>query len=231
VPPGRRWLDVGCGTGALSAAIIDGCSPSSVTGIDPSEGFLETARAQLGDRAQLRAGKASEIPLNDRSVDMVVSGLMLNFVPDQPAALAEMIRVTDRGGTIAAYVWDYAGKMELMRFFWDAAIDLAPSAAELDEGLRFPLCHPEALQTLFENAGLKGVEVTAIDIPTQFANFEDYWEPFLGGQGPAPAYAMSLDEPARNRLRDRLRSRLPQEPDGSIRLTARAWATRGVLAN
>ena len=161
---------------------------------------------------------------------MVVSGLVLNFVPDQRAALAEMARVTGKGGTIAAYVWDYAGKMELMRFFWDAAVELDPGAAKMDEGIRFPLCRPEALEKLFAGAGLKGVEVTPIDIPTPFANFDDYWQPFLGGQGPAPAYAMSLDETARARLRDRIRERLPIQADGSISLTARAWAVRAMFA-
>ena len=131
------------------------------------------------------------------------------------------------GGTIAAYVWDYAGKMELMRHFWDEAAALDPQAAALDEGRRFPLCTPEALCTLFAAAGLGAVEAAPIEIETAFRDFDDYWQPFLGGQGPAPAYAMALDEAARNRLRDRLRARLPVRNDGSIALTARAWAVRG----
>ena len=226
IPAGRRWLDVGCGTGALCAAIVDRCSPSSVVGVEPSEGFLKTARENLAGRAALHQGSATAIPLGDVAVDVVVSGLVLNFVPDQRAALAEMARVTGKGGTIAAYVWDYAGKMELMRFFWDAAVELNPGAANLDEGVRFPLCRPEALEKLFADAGLEGVEVKPIDIPTPFANFDDYWQPFLGGQGPAPAYAMSLDETARARLRDRMRERVPTAANGSISLTARAWAIR-----
>ena len=201
VPAGRRWLDVGCGTGALSAAILDQCSPLSVTGVEPSEGFLEKAKEQLAGRALLQRGNAAAIPLGDDSVDACVSALVLNFVPDGGAALREMSRVTAAGGTIAAYVWDYAGKMELMRRFWDAVVELDPGAAKLDEGTRFPLCRPEALSGLFTSAGLRDVAVTAIDIPTPFASYEEYWRPFLGGQGPAPAYAMSLDEPARARLR------------------------------
>ncbi|HEX3126395.1 MAG TPA: methyltransferase domain-containing protein [Thermoanaerobaculia bacterium] len=226
LPAGRRWLDVGCGTGALSAAIVDLCSPASVAGIEPSEGFLKTARESLGDRVTFYQGTATEIPLSDSSVDVVVSGLALNFVPDQRAALAEMSRVTIQGGTIAAYVWDYAGKMELMRYFWDAAVKLDPQAASLDEGPRFPLCRPEALEQLFMDAGLERVEVAAIDIQTPFKSFEEYWQPFLGGQGPAPAYTMSLDEAGRARLRDCLRERIPTEADGSISLTARALAVR-----
>ena len=226
IPAGRRWLDLGCGTGALCAAILDRCSPSSITGVEPSEGFLKTAQENLAGRAVFHQGNATAIPLGDASVDVVVSGLVLNFVPDPRAALAEMKRVTAVKGTIAAYVWDYAGKMELMRHFWDAAVALDPGAAKLDEGPRFPLCKPEALEQLFAGAGLKGIETKAIDIPTPFANFDDYWQPFLGGQGPAPAYAMSLDETARARLRDRIRERLPARPDGSISLVARAWAVR-----
>jgi hypothetical protein len=117
--------------------------------------------------------------------------------------------------------------MELMRYFWDAAVALDAGAAKLDEGTRFPLCRPEALSGLFTNAGLRDVDVTAIDIPTPFASFEEYWRPFLGGQGPAPAYAMSLDEPARARLRERIRERMRLQADGSVALTARAWAVRG----
>ena len=139
-------------------------------------------------------------------------------------------QVSDKGGTIAGYVWDYAGKMELMRYFWDAAVELDPGAAKLDEGTRFPLCRPEALENLFADAGLKGVEVKPIDIPTRFTNFDDYWQPFLGGQGPAPGYAMALDETVRARLRDRIRARIPVAANGSISLTARAWATRATVA-
>ena len=226
VPSGRRWLDVGCGTGALCAAIMDGCSPSAVAGVEPSEGFLITAKENLAGRAVFYQGSATAIPLDDATVDVVVSGLVLNFIQDQRAALLEMSRVTGRGGTIAAYVWDYAGKMDIMRFFWDAAIELDEGATKLDEGVRFAMCRPETLGKLFSSAGLEEIDVEPLDIPTPFANFDEYWQPFLGGQGPAPAYAMSLEERARARLRDRIRERLPASADGSISLTARVWAVR-----
>ena len=226
IAPRRRWLDVGCGTGALSVAILDRCSPSSVAGIEPSEGFLRKAAGQLAGRVVLRQADAEAIPLGDGSVDVTVSGLVLNFVPDGRAALREMARVTAAGGTIAAYVWDYGGRMELMRHFWDAAVELNPDAAKLDEGSRFPLCRPEALEALFTDAGLARTEVSAIDIPTNFSGFDDYWQPFLGGQGPAPAYAMALDETRRARLRDLLQEHLPLQADGTISLVARAWAVR-----
>jgi SAM-dependent methyltransferase len=202
----------------------------SVTGVEPSEGFLETARHQLEGRVRFYQGNASAIPLENASVDVVVSGLVLNFVPDQAAALVEMKRVTSKGGNIGAYVWDYAEKMELMRYFWDAAVQLDPNLGQLDEGLRFPLCRPEALTELFAAAKLDQIKVTAIDIPTPFSSFEDYWSPFLGGQGSAPAYAMSLEESARTRLRESIKERIPVLPDGSISMMARAWAVQARVA-
>ena len=229
IPAGKRWLDVGCGTGALCACILEHCSPFSVLGVDPSEGFLEKAREQLSGRVMLQRGSAAEIPLCDASVDVTVSGLVLNFVPDQHAALSEMARVTVDGGTTGAYVWDYAGKMDLMRFFWDAAVEIDPDAAAMDEGVRFPMCRPEPLTDFFVRAGLREIEITAIDILTHFRDFEDYWRPFLGGQGPAPAFAMALDEMARAQLRELIRSRIPRQSDGSICLTARAWAVRAMV--
>jgi SAM-dependent methyltransferase len=223
-PAGLRWLDVGCGTGALCAAIVEQSSPASVTGVDPSPGFLETARQRLGDRVDWRSGSATAIPLADASVDVVVSALVLNFVPDQHGALAEMSRVAVPGGTIAVYVWDYAEKMELMRYFWDAAISLDPGVAQIDEMKRFPSCRPEGLTQLFAEAGLQDIEVGAIDIDTPFASFDDYFAPFEGGQGPAPSYAMSLDPAARQRLRETLQQRIATNADGSISMIARAWA-------
>jgi ubiquinone/menaquinone biosynthesis C-methylase UbiE len=226
-PPGLHWLDVGCGTGALLATIVASCEPASVAGVEPSEGFRESARRNLGGAAKVLSGTAAEIPLEDGSVDVVVSGLVLNFVPDPANALTEMKRVSCGGGTVAAYVWDYAGKMEYLRAFWDAAAALDPAAASLDEGARFSLCRAESLRRLFETAGLHAVQTKSIDVSTRFADFEDYWQPYLGGQGPAPSYVMSLDENARARLRETLRERLAVADDGSLSLIARAWAVRG----
>ncbi|MET0916894.1 MAG: methyltransferase domain-containing protein [Burkholderiales bacterium] len=226
LPSSLRWLEIGCGTGALTAAIVEKCLPSRLIGIDPSEGFLARARARLGTKATFHAADALAIPARDAEADVVVSGLVLNFVPDTALAVAEMRRAAVPGGTIAAYVWDYAGKMELMRHFWDAAVALNPAVRELDEGVRFPLCQPKALEAMFRNANLAAIEVVPIDVPTRFRDFDDYWSPFLGGQGPAPSYAVSLDEASRDRLRDRIRARLPRQADGSIPLVARAWAIR-----
>jgi SAM-dependent methyltransferase len=228
VPPDQRWLDVGCGTGALSSVIVAHAAPRELVGIDPAEGFVTYARAHLRDgRARFEIGDARALPFAAGAFDAVVSGLMLNFVPQPLAAIAEMMRVTQANGVVAAYVWDYAGEMQLMRRFWDAATALDPDAALLDEGRRFPLCRPEPLAELFRAAGLRAVESRAIDVLTHFRDFDDYWEPFLGGQGPAPGYAASLSDEHRARLRERLRDTLPTEPDGSIQLIARAWAVRG----
>jgi SAM-dependent methyltransferase len=227
LPPSLRWLDVGCGTGALTAAIWEKCQPAELIGIDPSQGFLTNARKRLDGHATFHAANALDIPLRDSTVDVVVSGLVLNFVPDTARSLAEMRRTAVAGGTIAAYVWDYADKMELMRYFWDAAVELDSAARALDEGIRFSLCHPDGLELAFRNAGLSAIRVRPIDIATRFSDFDDYWAPFLGGQGSAPTYAMSLDEVSRNKLRDRIRQRLPMESDGSIALVARAWAVQG----
>jgi SAM-dependent methyltransferase len=229
VPTGRRWLDLGCGSGALTETILRLADPAGVVGVDPSEAFIEHDRARIEDiRARFEVGDAQAIPLSDGTFDAVVAGLVLNFVPDPPRALAEMTRVAGVGGVVAAYVWDYADGMEPLRRFWDAAVELDPAAADLDEARRFPLCAPEPLARVFGEAGLTGVATRAIELPTVFRDFDDFWEPFLSGQGPAPVYAMSLEEDRRAALRDRLRSTLPAEPDGSIRLRARAWAVKGV---
>jgi SAM-dependent methyltransferase len=228
LPAQLDWLDVGCGTGALTEAILQQTKPRSVTGIDPSAGFLDYARAHINDpRVTFEVGDAQSLPVESARFDAAASGLVLNFVSKPLVAVQEMARAVRPEGVAAAYVWDYAGKMELMRYFWDAAVALDSDAFKLAEGLRFPICQPTALVALFNDAGLGDVEVRAIDVATQFRDFDDYWSPFLGGQGPAPGYAMSLNEERRGALRDRIRATLPIASDGSIPLIARAFAVRG----
>ena len=230
LPPDQDWLDVGCGTGALSQTVLDNASPRHVVGIDPSDGFVTFARRAVTDqRATFRVGDAQDLPVADNCSDATVSGLVLNFVLDQPKAMREMKRATRSGGVVAAYVWDYAGEMQMMRRFWDAAVALDATAAPLDEGRRFPLCHPEPLAMLFQDAGLDDVDVRPIDVPTIFSDFDDYWTPFLGGQAPAPGYCMSLTEDRRAALRDRIRRTLQPSGSGSIHLIARSWAVRGTV--
>ena len=180
-------------------------------------------------RTTFQVGDAQKLPIADASFDATVAGLVINFIPDQAKAVSEMKRVTCPHGVVGAYVWDYAGEMQMMRHFWNAAVALDPNAVSLDEGRRFPVCHPEPLAALFQKAGLGDVTTRSIDVPTVFRNFDDYWTPFLGGQAPAPGYCMSLSEDRRVALRDRIRANLPIKRDGTIHLIARAWAVRGTV--
>lgn len=229
-PLGLHWLDVGCGTGSVSEAVLGRADPVSVIAVDPSAEYASATRARLPDsRVRVAVARAEDLPVPDSSVDRVVCGLVLNFVPDASSAVREMRRVLVPGGTAIAYVWDYSHGMQMLRHFWDAATVEDPAASELDEGRRFPLCHPDALSACFA-AALHDVTVTGIEVPTVFRDFDDYWEPFLGGQGPAPTYCRSLSIEALDRLSRRLRETLPTHPDGSARLTARAWVAQGRAA-
>jgi SAM-dependent methyltransferase len=229
VPPARRWLDIGCGTGALSQVILAEAEPAEVVGIDASSGFVAHAAAHTPDsRARFIVGDALALPFPADSFDVTVSGLALNFVNDPVQAVREMARVAGPEGVVAAYVWDYAGGMEMMRWFWGAAAALDPAAADLDESHRFAArWHLEGLAALWREAGLDSAETRAFEVPTVFRDFDDYWAPFVAGQGPAPGYVMALPDARRHALRERLRDTLPAAGDGSISLTARAWAVRG----
>ncbi len=227
--PGLRWLDVGCGTGALSQAIIEYCDPADLIGVEPAKSFRERARAVISDpRARFEAGNAAALPLDDGNCDVAVSGLVLNFVPDRERALAEMKRVTAAGGTVAFYVWDYpGGGLELLRAFWTAATALDPAAEALTESRRFSYCEPRSLTALARSGDLGEVAVEAIEVPCVFRDFDDYWRPFTLGTGPAPGYYLSLPQEGRDALQAKLESDLPRGNDGSIPLKARAWAVRG----
>jgi ubiquinone/menaquinone biosynthesis C-methylase UbiE len=224
---GSSWIDLGCGTGALSEAIISHSNPAKLLCVDPSEVFLEKVKELLGKRAEYADGDALNIPAEDHSVEVVVSGLALNFFPDLDGALNEIKRVLKPGGTAAAYVWDYAGRMEFIRKFWDAATELDKEAVSLDEGNRFPICDKAKLRTLFSTTGFSNVDVADLDIETCFENFDDYWQPFLGAVGPAPAYIVSLNDTKRAELKNLLKKRLQPSTDGRISLTARAFAVKG----
>ena len=227
-PSGLDWLDIGCGTGVLSHAILVRSRPDSLISVDPSEGFLASARQTLQDpRVKVAVGDAMALPLEATSRDVVVSALVLNFVSDRPKALCEMQRVARPGGCVGFYVWDYPGAgVEFMRAFWQAASALDPAAAELSEGRRFPFCTPDGLRQLAQAAGLRSIEVVPIEMPSVFKDFDDYWLPFTLGAGPAPGYCVSLSPEARECLRERLFATLPRQPDGSIRMNTRAWALK-----
>ena len=182
LPSGLRWVEVGCGTGALTESILKHADPGSVTGTEPSEGFLNMARGRIHDkRAVFKSGDATSIPLKDAEADVLVAGLVLNFVPDKQHALQEMRRVLKPGGTVACYVWNYSGEMRLMRYFRNAVTELFPDGADHDEGKQFPICNPGPMKDLFRDARLQAVEVRALDAPTVIVDFVDYWSPYLKG--------------------------------------------------
>jgi len=229
VPAGSTWLDFGCGTGALSHAILADGAPRRVIGCDRSSAYVAFARQQTADaRAEFVVAELPELPRVADGFDAVVAGLVLNFLPTPAEGVAAMTARARRGATVAAYVWDYAEGMQLLRTFWDCAVALDAAARELDEGVRFPLCRADSLRELLQGAGLHDVLVQPIVVPTVLQDFDDYWTPFLSGQGPAPGYVRGLSVERRAQLRDTIRQHLPTSSDGTIALSARAWAVKGI---
>lgn len=222
---GVRVLDVGCGTGLLTAELArDG---REVAAIDPSPSFVDACRRRVPN-ADVREAAAETLPFDDATFDAVVSQLVVNFMADAARGVAEMGRVAGPGATVAACVWDYAGEMTLLRAFWDAAIALDPSAAALDEG-HMPFCTPDALAALWTDAGFDGVRTGELWPAARYDSFDDLWTPLLSGVAPSGAYTVSLDPPRRAELQRELHRRLGS-PDGAFELTARAWAVAGRTA-
>ena len=228
--PHLSWLDVGCGTGALSRAIIQFTQPKKVVGCDPVEAFISYARTQMVDsRLLFQKAMIEDLPQVPDGFEVVVSGLVLNFITDPVEAVRLMMERCSPEGVVAAFVWDYAGRMDFLRTFWDAAISLDEAATLVEEGRRFPLCQPEALESTFLEAGLNKVKTGSIEIKTEFITFSDFWEPFLAGTGPAPKYVASLPASQRDQLAEILKKRIEPAEGGPIKMTARAWAVRGDL--
>lgn len=230
-PAQQRWLDVGCGTGALSSAIVELASPGHVSGIDPDREYI--ARASAGAKAQcaFRTGDVASLArFRTPAFDFAVSGLALNQFPDPGAGLRHMARATRAGGTIAAYVWDFAEGMRLFRVVWDAAASLDPAARALDPGRVYAICRPTPLRKIFRQCGLRDVRCRALSATMHFESFDEFWRPLQEGHGRNGAYVTSLSGDQRRSLRDRLREALPVRADGSIRLEAKAWAIRGTVA-
>ena len=223
-------LDIGSGTGALSFAIAEAVPTARVTGVDPSPGYVQFAQSRAtGDRLTFQVGDAQALQLPPASFDKTLSLLVMNFIPDHARALREMMRVTKPGGAIAAAVWDYGDGMQMLRMFWDEAVTLDPAVAKRDER-HMPLCRRGELAALWKSSGLQQVDEQPLTIQMPFASFDDFWRPFLGGQGPAGAYAVSLPEPKRAALETALRRRLlGPRPDGPFTLPARAWAVKGTV--
>jgi len=229
-PPGGQWIDIGTGTGAVLQAIVEHARPAAVVALDRSADYLAYAQAHQDDaKVVFRIGDGAQLTDAADTFDAATSGLVLNFVPDAAAVVGEMARVTRPGGVVAAYLWDYGGRMELLRCFWDVAVELDPSARSRDEANRSQVWRPEVLAQLFRAVGLADVAVEPIEVEARFPDFEAYWAPFRGGQGTVASYAMGLDEPARERLCTRLAAALPRAADGSIVLALRVWAARGMV--
>jgi len=227
LPASLKWIDVCCGSGVITEAIVERNSPASVVGIDASSDQISFAR-QHRARANVtfETGDAMNLPFPDASFDVVVCGLGLNYIPNPVRALEEFCRVTRSGGTVAVYVWDYALGTRFLREFWDAATAIDSEAATFDQARRFPMCTPEGLRSLFEKAKLEDSTLHALEIVTRFTSFDDYWEPLLNGQGSAPNYLATRDQRTQAAIRERLRAALPVNAQGAIALPARAWAIR-----
>lgn len=228
LPSNLRWLDVCCGSGVLTEAVVQRFAPARVVGIDASPQQIEFASAHRAHSSvAFETADAMRLPFAEASFDVVVCGLGLNFIPEPARALDEMRRVTVAEGVIAAYVWDYAEGARFLRQFWDAAAAVDPEARVYDQAQRFPMCNPDALRELFQRSGLRQVEVRGLDVTTQFESFDEYWQPLLTGQGSAPSYLATRDEVTTSAIREQLRASLPRAGDGAIELPARAWAVCG----
>lgn len=222
VAAGMRALDVGCGSGLLTSALADRLGATSVAAADPSESLL-AACADRVPGADVRRAPAEELPWPDASFDAVLAQLVLNFVADADAAVAEMSRVAAPGAILASCTWDYAGGMRMLRTFWDAAAEL-DQHAPVESNMRYRT--EEELASLWERGGLNAVETGPLEVEVAYDGFDDYWEPFTLGVGPAGAYYGSLDPDAGEALRAGCFSRLGS-PAGPFSLGARAFAVRG----
>lgn len=220
IEPGQRVLDVGCGPGALTIELAARVGPGNVTAVDPSEPFVAAAR-QRHPGVDVRRAAAEELPFGDGEFDAALAQLVVHFMTDPVAGLREMTRVTRPGGVVAACVWDHGGGQGPLNLFWEAARELDPEVHDESELAGAREGH---LAQLFEDAGLREVEDGAIAVTVEHPTFEEWWEPFTLGVGPAGGYAAGLDPTNRDRLRERCRELQPREP---FTVTARAWAVRG----
>ena len=228
VEPGMRALDVGCGPGALTAALAGRLGTANVAAADPSEPFVEACRTRVPGVEVVEAG-AEALPFIDGTFDAALSQLVVNFMSDAEAGVREMARVTRPGGVVASCVWDYAGEMTLLRKFWDAAREVEPErAAAADEGVVMRWCADGELADLWHRVGLRDVRSGALVVSATYTDFEELWSPLPTGVAPSGAFCKSLDEHQRDALHDAYRRRLGVE-EGPFELTARAWAVAGVV--
>jgi SAM-dependent methyltransferase len=222
VAAGQRVLDVGCGPGALTTELVGRLGPAAVTAVDPSEPFVAAARERHPGVSVGRAA-AEELPFADEAFDAALAQLVVQFMADPVAGLLEMARVTRKDGVVAACVWDHAGGQGPLSVFWEAARELDPDVEDESERAGTRQGH---LAELFQAAGLREIEESALSVRVEHPSFEDWWEPFTLGVGPAGAYAAGLDPERQAQLRERCRELLPAAP---FTPPARAWAARGFV--
>jgi SAM-dependent methyltransferase len=222
VQPGLSALDVGCGPGALTRVLASVLGAGNVAAVDPSERFVRACRDRVPG-ADVRVAAAETLPSFERRFDVVLSQLVVNFMTDAPAGVRGMRSAARPGGTVASCVWDYADGMTMLRAFWDAAAEIDPAAP--DEG-RMRWCSPPELRELWEAAGLATVETAEIVVDASYESFDDLWQPFTQGVGPAGAFCVSLERDRREALREAYRRRLAAG-DQPVSLEARAWFVRG----
>lgn len=227
VPAGLRWIDVCCGSGVISETVIERNDPSGVVGVDVSPEQIDFARQhRASPRVNFKIADAMCLPFAESSFDIAVCGLGLNYFPSPLQGLKELRRVIRHGGSIAVYVWDYEHGARFLRAFWDAAAEVDRESAAFDQARRFPMCSPDGLRALFEEANLTDIKLHPLDVVTRFTSFDDYWAPLLSGQGSAPNYLATRDSRIQTAIRERLRATLPADDQGAIELPARAWAMR-----
>jgi SAM-dependent methyltransferase len=218
-------LDVGCGPGALTEELARRVGARNVAAVEPSDSFA-AACADRVPGADVRNIAGEELPWGDGTFAVAVAQLVVSFMRDAPAAVREMSRVTTTGGTVAACTWDAAGGMEMLRTFWTAARSLKPDVQ--NEASSRPYMDRDSLSGLFDEAGLDGADVQELHVTTAYEDFDDFWEPFLAGVGPAGAYAAKLDLTAREELKEACFRELGA-PAGPFELRARAWAARATV--
>jgi ubiquinone/menaquinone biosynthesis C-methylase UbiE len=218
-----RALDVGSGPGALTAELVQRLGGDHVGAADPSESFV-AACAERFPEVEVKRAAAEGLPWRDHAFDAALAQLVVNFMSDPVAGVREMHRVTRPGGVVAACTWDYREGMRMLRAFWETAAALDPKAP--DEGRTMTVRTADDLRRVWDEAALEHVETSAFEVEVEYESFDDYWEPFTAGAGPAGAYCVSLDPDRRAALREGCRRRLG-DPRGAFRLRARAWAVRG----
>ncbi len=219
VRPGQRALDVGCGPGALTAELVGRLGADTVVAIDPSAPFVEAIRARFPD-VDVRSGVAEQLPFPDASFDRTLAQLVVHFMTDPVSGLQEMARVTRPGGLVAACVWDHAGGTGPLATFWQAVRDIDPGAHDESDLAGAREGH---LAELCRSAGLDKIETSMLTVRVHFATFEDWWEPYTLGVGPAGSYVAHLDEPGRDALVTRCAQRVPAAP---FEVSASAWCVR-----